>query len=105
MPRTPALELGGAQVDDAEIEARVQWPNAATLGESNPFDLDEWSARKQVAAIRSGKRITGHTARLRDEPLWSYLAGGVSDDHNAATTDEVLERCGSALPSPSWPAA
>jgi adenine deaminase len=92
VPRTPALEMGGAQVADAEIEARVQWPNAATLGESNPFDLDEWSARKQVAAIRSGKRITGHTARLRDEPLWSYLAGGVSDDHNAATTDEVLER-------------
>jgi adenine deaminase len=54
--------------------------------------LDEWSARKQVAAIRSGKRITGHTARLRDEPLWSYLAGGVSDDHNAVTTDEVLDR-------------
>ena len=86
------LELGGAQVADAEIEARVQWSNAATLGESNPFDLDEWSARKQVAAIRSGKRITGHTARLRDEPLWSYLAGGVSDDHNATTTEEVLER-------------
>jgi adenine deaminase len=92
VPRTPALELGGAQVADAEIEARVQWSNAATLGESNPFDLDEWSARKQVAAIRSGKRITGHTARLRDELLWSYLAGGVSDDHNATTTDEVLER-------------
>jgi len=92
VPRTPALELGGAQVADAEIEVRVQRPDAATLGESNPFDLDEWSARKQVTAIRSGKRITGHTARLRDEPLWSYLAGGVSDDHNAATTDEVLER-------------
>jgi adenine deaminase len=92
VPRTPALELGGARVADAEIEARVQWSNAATLGESNPFDLDEWSARKQVAAIRSGKRITGHTARLRDEPLWSYLAGGVSDDHNATTTEEVLER-------------
>jgi adenine deaminase len=92
VPRTPALELGGAHVADSEIEARVQWPNAATLGESNPFDLDEWSARKQVAAIRAGKRITGHTARLRDEPLWSYLAGGVSDDHNAATTEEAIER-------------
>jgi adenine deaminase len=92
VPRTPTLELGGAHVKDAEIEKRVQWSNAATLGESNPFDLDEWSARKQVAAIRSGKRITGHTARLRDEPLWSYLAGGVSDDHNAATTEEALER-------------
>ncbi len=92
VPRTPQLELGGAVVPDADIVERVQWSNAATLGESNPFDLDEWSARKQVAAIRAGKRLTGHTARLTDEPLWSYLAGGVSDDHNAVTTPEVLER-------------
>jgi len=92
VPRTPELELGGAVVPDADIVARVQRPDAATLGESNPFDLDEWSARKQVAAIRAGKRITGHTARLEKEPLWSYLAGGVSDDHNAVTTPEVLER-------------
>jgi adenine deaminase len=92
VPRKPELELGGAAVPDADIVARVQRPEAATLGESNPFDLDEWSARKQVAAIRAGKRITGHTARLGNEPLWSYLAGGVSDDHNAVTTQEVLDR-------------
>lgn len=64
----------------------------AVAAGSNPFDLDEWSARKQVAALASGKRLTGHTARLMREPLWSYLAGGVSDDHNAVTTEEVLER-------------
>jgi len=92
VPRTPDLELGGATVPDAAIVARVQQANAATLGESNPFDLDEWSARKQVAAIAAGKRITGHTARLSGEPLWSYLAGGVSDDHNAVTTGEVLDK-------------
>jgi adenine deaminase len=92
VPRKPDLELGGARIDDAEIAARVQNANAVTLGESNPFDLDEWSAKKQVAAIRAGKRITGHTARLGNEPLWSYLAGGVSDDHNAVTTQEVLDR-------------
>ncbi len=92
VPRKPELELGGARLAEEEIVARVGRADAATLGESNPFDLDEWSARKQVAAIRAGKRITGHTARLGDEPLWSYLAGGVSDDHNAVTTEEVLER-------------
>jgi adenine deaminase len=92
VPRTPELEIGGATVADADIAERVGRADAATLGESNPFDLDEWSARKQVAALAAGKRITGHTARLANEPLWSYLAGGVSDDHNAFTTDEVLER-------------
>ena len=92
VPRTPGLEIGGAIVPDEEIVDRVQWSNAVTLGESNPFDLDEWSARKQVAALASGKRITGHTARLTEEPLWSYLAGGISDDHNGFNTEEVLER-------------
>jgi len=92
VPRAPHLELGGAVVADDEIARRVQADNAATLGESNPFDLDEWSAVKQVAALRAGKRLTGHTARLGGEPLWSYLAGGISDDHNAVTTAEVLER-------------
>jgi adenine deaminase len=92
VPRTPALELGGAIIPNPEIVERVQRPDSVTLGESNPFDLDEWSALKQVAAIAAGKRITGHTARLSDEPLWSYLAGGVSDDHNAFNTGEVLDR-------------
>ena len=92
VPQTPDLELGGASLSTEEIADRVQRPDAATLGESNPFNLDESSARKQVAALASGKRITGHTALLKNEPLWSYLAGGVSDDHNAHRTEDVVER-------------
>jgi adenine deaminase len=92
IPRRTDLELGGFAVDDAELIRRVQLPSAATLGESNPFDLDLASARKQHAALAAGKRVTGHTARLGDEALWAYLAGGVSDDHNAVTPAEVLDR-------------
>lgn len=92
VPQAPELELGGAHLTTQQIAARVQRPDAATLGESNPFNLDESSARKQVAAIAAGKRITGHTALLENEPLWSYLAGGISDDHNAHKTRDVVER-------------
>ena len=92
VPQAPDLELGGAHLTTAQIATRVQRPDAATLGESNPFNLDEASARKQVAALAAGKRITGHTALLENEPLWSYLAGGVSDDHNAHETADVVER-------------
>jgi len=92
VPGRPALERGGATVDNDEIVARVQRPEAVTLGESSPFDMDPWTARKQAAALAAGKRLTGHTARLRREQLWQYLAGGISDDHNAATTEEVVER-------------
>jgi adenine deaminase len=92
VPQAPDLELGGAHLTTGQIAARVQRPDAATLGESNPFNLDLSSAQKAVAAITAGKRITGHTALLENEPLWAYLAGGVGDDHNAHKTKDVVER-------------
>jgi len=92
VPQAPELEIGGAHLATGTIAARVQRPEAATLGESNPFNLDLSSAQKQAAALAAGKRITGHTALLENEPLWSYLAGGVGDDHNAHKTADVVER-------------
>jgi adenine deaminase len=92
IPRVPDLELGGAVVSEADIIERLTATNVATLGESNPFDLDLSAARKAHAALSAGRRLTGHTARIADEPLWAYLAGGVSDDHNAFNTAEVLDR-------------
>lgn len=92
VPQAPELELGGARLTTEQIAARVQRPEAATLGESNPFNLEHAAARKQVAALAAGKRITGHTALLQNEPLWGYLAGGISDDHNAHVTADVVER-------------
>lgn len=65
---------------------------AVTLGESNPFSLDLASAQKQSAALQAGKRVTGHTALLKNEPLWAYAAGGIGDDHNASRTEDVIER-------------
>ena len=92
IPRAPSLELGGAVIPLEETLDRIRRPDAVAVGEGNPFDLDPDSATKQWAALAAGKRVVGHTARLSDEPLWAYLAGGVGDDHNAFNVDEVLER-------------
>ncbi|WP_420437649.1 adenine deaminase C-terminal domain-containing protein [Candidatus Poriferisocius sp.] len=92
IPRVPDLELGGAVMPEADVIERLSATNVATLGESNPFDLDISAARKAHAAMAAGRRLTGHTARIADEPLWAYLAGGVSDDHNAFNTAEVIDR-------------
>lgn len=92
IPRVPDLELGGAVVTEEEVIERMSASNVVTLGESNPFDLDLSAARKAHATLSAGRRLTGHTARIADEPLWAYLAGGVSDDHNAFNTAEVLDR-------------
>ncbi|MFV8816333.1 adenine deaminase [Haliea sp. E17] len=92
IPRSPALELGGATVTEEEQLSRLSCSHAATVGESTPFGFDERAARMYAQALAEGRRCTGHTARVKDELLWSYAASGISDDHNAFDTGEVLER-------------
>lgn len=92
VPRRASRGLDGARIAQAEILERLRRPSTVSLGESNPFNLDEEMAEALSVALGAGKRATGHTARLTGEPLWAYAAGGVGDDHNAATLDEVIER-------------
>lgn len=92
VPRRGGVQLGGASVAQADVLDRLVRPHVTSVGESNPF-LDDDELREVLAtALAHGKRGTGHTARLRDEPLWAYIAGGVADDHNAATWEEAIER-------------
>jgi adenine deaminase len=92
VPRRGRQQLGGAQVPHDHICDRITWPNSTSIGESSPF-LDDHEARELASiALLHGRKATGHTARLAEEPLWAYIAGGASDDHNAATWEEVLDR-------------
>lgn len=92
VPGAPHLGTSGGSLSTEEIVERVQRPEAVTFGESSPYDLSDTDARKRVAALSAMKRQTGHTALMRDEPLWSYFAGGVGDDHNAFLSEDVIER-------------
>jgi len=92
IPRSPDLELGGAVVEEDEQLARIVGAHAVTVGESMPYGLDARAARLHAAALAAGRRLTGHTARVDGEALWAYLATGISDDHNAFETREILER-------------
>jgi adenine deaminase len=94
-PTTPTsfeLERGGAVISEEVVRARLHDDVTITLGESNPFDYGEVSTGRFREALVAGRRLTGHTASQTQESLWGYLAAGISDDHNAATVDEVLER-------------
>ncbi|TGD74638.1 adenine deaminase [Mangrovimicrobium sediminis] len=92
IPRAPHLELGGATVTEEEQLSRLASSHAVTVGESTPFGFDERAARMYAQSLAEGRRNTGHTARVKDEMLWAYAASGISDDHNAFNTDEVLDR-------------
>ena len=90
VPRRGRDGLNGAHVTQAEILDRVTRPDAVSARRVQPVQLlDDEMAEALSVAIGAGKRATGHTARLLGEPLWAYAAGGVGDDHNAATLDEV----------------
>ncbi|BDI22189.1 adenine deaminase C-terminal domain-containing protein [Herbiconiux sp. L3-i23] len=91
-PGAPELERGGAIIPEEVVRERLLDDVTATLGESNPFDYGDESTGRFRAALAAGRRLTGHTAAQSHESLWGYLAAGISDDHNAATVDEVLER-------------
>lgn len=94
-PQTPisrTLERGGAVIDDAAVLEKLGETATVTLGESNPFDYSREATNRFRVAQLNGRRITGHTARQEGEALWGYVAAGISDDHNAATLDEAIER-------------
>ncbi|MET0590748.1 MAG: adenine deaminase C-terminal domain-containing protein [Naasia sp.] len=91
-PGSPSLERGGAVIPEQVVRDRLLDDVTATLGESNPFDFGDESTGRFRAALVAGRRLTGHTAAQTHESLWGYLAAGISDDHNSATVDEVLER-------------
>jgi adenine deaminase len=94
-PVTPPfadLERGGAAIGEQEVLDRLAAPRTVTLGEGNPFDYSAVATNRFRTALVNGRRITGHSGRQADEPLWGYLAAGVGDDHNAATLPEVIDR-------------
>jgi adenine deaminase len=91
-PGSATLERGGAVIAEDVVRGRLHDSETVTLGEGNPFDHGEVATGRYREALIAGRRITGHTAAQVDEALWSYLAAGVGDDHNASTVDEVLER-------------
>ncbi|WP_317930071.1 adenine deaminase [Halioxenophilus sp. WMMB6] len=92
IPRSPKLELGGATVTEVEQMERIQRCNAVSVGESNPFAVDERASRLFASALQLGRRNTGHTARVGGDALDGYIAAGIGDDHNAFEVDEVLDR-------------
>jgi adenine deaminase len=92
IPAFPTVEQGGETLSTDEIVDYLGDPRTVSWGESNPFGTDDHILTCLHHAAANGRRVTGHTARLMGEPLWEYLAGGVCDDHNAATLEEAIER-------------
>jgi adenine deaminase len=92
VPRFPSLEEGGRALDADEISSLLVSEHSVSLGEGNPYEHSEEMHSLHSLALSAGRRVNGHTARLDGPLLWSYLAAGVGDDHNATTVLEAIER-------------
>ena len=82
VPRRGRDGLNGAQVTQAEILDRVTRPSAVSVGESNPFNLDDGDGRGAVDRAR--RRQAGH--RPHGPPVAANRCGRTRPAASATTT-------------------
>ncbi len=95
VPATP-FETAGAIIGPEAVEALLQRPDIWYLSEMMNFpgvlhsNLDVMA--KIAAAHRMGKPVDGHAPALRGAALATYIAAGITTDHEAFTYEEGLEK-------------
>ena len=95
VPATP-FETAGATLCAAETQALLQRDDIAFLAEMMNFPGviagDPEVMAKIEAARKLGKVVDGHAPGLGGEGLASYVAAGISTDHESLSLEECLEK-------------
>ncbi|MGI9860148.1 adenine deaminase [Moorella naiadis] len=95
VPTAPGLETTGGILGLAEVEALLDEPLAASLGEMDPakvLNYQEEYLAKIIAAKKLWRRANGHAIGLNWEQLNVYACAGLADDHECTEYEELLER-------------
>jgi adenine deaminase len=89
-------ETAGAVLDAEAVECLLQKREIRYLSEFMNFpgviNGDHEVLKKLAAARRWGKPVDGHAPGLRGEPLRTYVAAGITTDHECFTEAEALEK-------------
>ncbi len=95
VPATAFCE-SGATLSASELEELYGHERVVALGEvMNYFGVinrDSDLMQKIADAKRYGRVVNGHAPLLTGEPLSSYVAAGIKDDHECTSFDEAAER-------------
>lgn len=95
VPATP-FETSGALIGVPDIEDLLSRKEITHLGEVMNYPGviagDPEVLAKLGAAKRSGKPIDGHAPGLRGDALASYVAAGISTDHETTDLHEAMEK-------------
>lgn len=97
VPSAPGLEHAGAELDVADVQAAMQWPNIIGLGEVMNFpgvaNNDEKMRGEISATVAAGKTVGGHYASPDlGLPFHGYVAGGPADDHEGTRVEDAIAR-------------
>ncbi|MEZ0394112.1 MAG: adenine deaminase [Desulfurococcaceae archaeon] len=95
VPTAPGLETTGGELGLGETSELLSLPEAASLGELNYQNLlrrPEEFLDKALLAAGLGKPVNGHLAGASGPEIDAAVAAGLSDDHEALTAEEALER-------------
>lgn len=95
VPTAPGLETTGGELGLAQVRNLLAHPAAVSLGELDPskvLGLSDEHLEKVLAARAAGKIANGHAAGLSGAELEAYASGGLVDDHEVLTFDELRER-------------
>ncbi len=96
-----AFETSGAVLDVADTEALLDDPDLGYLAEMmnwpGVLNRDPDVMAKIAAAHRRGKLVDGHAPGLRGDAALSYIAAGISTDHECTHLDEALHKLSAGM--------
>jgi adenine deaminase len=95
------METAGARLAAADLEPFFSDPRIVALGEmmNYPGVLhgDPEVLKKIEAARRHGKPVDGHAPGLSGKDLATYVAAGITSDHECTTAAEALEKLSAGM--------
>ncbi|HIH87519.1 MAG TPA: adenine deaminase, partial [Methanosarcinales archaeon] len=95
VPATP-FETSGASLDAADVQALIENEMVVCLGEVMDFPAVLSGDAGKLAMIQAARErrlvVDGHAPGLMGLDLWSYMAAGISSDHESLTYEEALEK-------------
>jgi len=90
------FETAGAMIDAAAVAGLLEDPSLTYLAEMMNFPgvvhADPEVRAKIDIARRLGKNIDGHAPGLRGDALRTYVAAGITTDHECTALDEAREK-------------
>ncbi|MHA1198438.1 MAG: adenine deaminase [Candidatus Heimdallarchaeaceae archaeon] len=96
VPSLPGFETSGAVLDKDDVDELLSRDEIFALAEMMNYPGVFLGFDEVVSKINSAKKydkkIEGHAPLLQGKELQAYIAAGISSDHEATSSEEVLEK-------------